>query len=68
MVMATCAMDTGASRRGFGIRQMLQGVRRRQERRRAARQLMRLDDHLLRDINLTRGDALAMLENPDAGC
>ena len=46
---------------GGRLGQMLRNARRRRETRRAAQHLLAMDDHLLRDINLTRADAVAML-------
>jgi uncharacterized protein YjiS (DUF1127 family) len=50
-------MQTQRSRGTGGVGSFVRGLFRRYEHRHAARQLRRLDDHLLRDIGLTRGEA-----------
>lgn len=40
---------------------MLSNLFRRSERRKTYTELMRLDDHLLRDIGLSRGDVRQMM-------
>jgi uncharacterized protein YjiS (DUF1127 family) len=40
---------------------LLTSLRRRSLRRRTYNELMTLDDHLLRDIGLTRGDVLELI-------
>jgi hypothetical protein len=42
----------------------VRAIRRRQERR-ALRELLRLEDRMLRDIGLTRADVLACLSSPE---
>jgi uncharacterized protein YjiS (DUF1127 family) len=44
-----------------GLRRALEAASRRRERRRAAARLLTFDDHLLRDIGITRHDAEEML-------
>ena len=54
---------TGA---GAGVRALLAAFRRRQEQARIRRALARLDDHLLRDIGVTRAEVNAGLLPPFA--
>lgn len=64
-VAAPAVMLRGIAR---GIRGILRQARRRHDRRKAAAQLLTMDAHLLRDINLSRSDVLAMMRDPDGDC
>ncbi len=48
-----------------GIEALLRRARERHATRRAVRQLLAVDGHLLRDIGLTRADAAMLLRDPD---
>jgi len=45
---------------------MLQALRERRERRRAFRYLSELDDHMLRDLGISRYEIPSVVFNPDA--
>ncbi len=64
--MVMIATSRGAHRSGTrsGIGGLVAGFRQRREARRAARTLLALDSYLLRDIGLSREDAMAMLREP----
>ena len=49
-----------------GLGATLRRARSRSETRAAITQLLRMDDHVLRDIGLTRADAVLILRDPDA--
>jgi uncharacterized protein YjiS (DUF1127 family) len=70
MVMATCEHRETApgvwARLVDRVGATLRRARSRRETRAAIRQLLRMDDHVLRDIGLTRADAVLVLRDPDA--
>ena len=70
MVMATCEQRERApgawARLVDGLGATLRRARSRSETRAAITQLLRMDDHVLRDIGLTRADAVLILRDPDA--
>jgi len=50
--------------RGVGLRAMVDRIRTWRERARQRRHLAGLNDHMLRDIGLTRGDVMAECSKP----
>ncbi len=69
--MATFALRlfrVGRRRRGAalgaGLRGLVERIRTWRERARQRRHLAGLDDHMLRDIGLTRGDVMAESSKP----
>jgi uncharacterized protein YjiS (DUF1127 family) len=53
----------GAAAAGRGLRAVLDRMRRRNDVRRTARLLMRMDPHILSDIGVNRGDVFDLLRD-----
>jgi uncharacterized protein YjiS (DUF1127 family) len=58
MVVVPAAWQRPAHR---SLRDLLHGAGRRLVRRRAARKLLEMNDHVLADLNMTRADALELV-------